>query len=467
MDKFVRDDQENTFSLSSQLGEGGQGAVYRVNGNTGHGLAVKAILDPRSGNILQDQNEYKKYMRKLNRIMALPQIDHLAIPLAPLHAPYCGYVMRLMEGMEPLGEYLKPGSDIRSALSQRGGLSKRLAVLENLASILCDLHTSGIVYSDLSPGNIYVSKDDRNSEVWLIDLDNLAYANEAASSVGTPFYRAPEIARGCVNSLSSDCYSYALLAYELLTFSKPFHGSILDEEPDSDFSDDVFEKIEAGDCQYVHEAGTNNLPEYGISKNLGLIMTPELEELFLQTFNVDGRVHPAHRPSMRAWLNAFHAACSSLVTCENGHAHFGNDCFICADEDRSAPRLHYYTLKGYLIIKALQSPEGSEDCDSFETVRSRCLIYEKRFSSRKTGQNSNGISIPILWQAIDSRNKRRKDSAAFEISLKKLGCSIEKVFDPKLTVRLVQNAIWPDMAGLKLFAAYKDREFEFEMTKDE
>lgn len=467
MDRFVRDDKGNTFVLSSQLGEGGQGVVYRVNRNTGHGLAIKALLDPVSGNILQDHGEYKKYMRKLNRIMALPQIAHLAIPLAPLHAPYCGYVMRLMEGMEPLGEYLKPNSDIKKTLSQKGGLSKRLKLLKNLSAVLCDLHTRGIVYADLAPGNIFVSTNDRDSEVWLIDLDNLAYANETTSSIGTPFYRAPEIARGKQNSIQSDCYSFALIAFECLTFSKPFNGSIMDEEPTDDFSDDLFERIESGDCQYVHEIGTNNLPKYGISKNLELVMTPEIKELFLQTFNSDGRVHPNCRPSMRTWLRAFEDACNNLVDCENGHAHFGNDCFLCSDADRKSSCLRHYTLKGYLTIRALQSPECSEDCDSFEQFKAKCLIYKKRFNNKKIGRNADGISIPISWRILDSRSKRARDSVAFEISLKKLGCNIEKVFNPELRVTLVQNATWPDMADLRIHVAYRDNEFEFEMTKDE
>lgn len=146
MDKIVHDDKGNAFTLSTCLGEGGQGVVFRVKRNTGHGLAAKVILDPVSGDILQDHSAYKKYMRKLNQIMALPQVAHIAVPLAPLHAPYCGYVMRLMECMEPLSEYLRSSSDIKATLCRKGGLSKRYEILKNLSAILCELHSLGIVY---------------------------------------------------------------------------------------------------------------------------------------------------------------------------------------------------------------------------------------------------------------------------------------------------------------------------------
>lgn len=467
MDKLVHDDKGNAFTLSTCLGEGGQGAVFRVKRSTGHGLAVKAILDPVSGDILQDHSAYKKYMRRLNQIMALPQVAHIAVPLAPLHAPYCGYVMRLMECMEPLSEYLRPNSDIKATLCRKGGLSKRYEILKNLSAILCDLHSLGIVYGDLAPGNIYISANDKDCEVWLIDLDNLAYATEVSSSIGTPLYRAPEIVKGKANSLEADCYSFALLAYELLTFSKPFNGSIMDEDPVDDFSDDIYERIESGECQYVHESDSTNIPKYGISRQLELIMTPALETLFLQTFNFDGRSHPSHRPSMRSWYKAFQEASNCLIECERGHAHLGNSCFLCSEEDQSASRRRFYSLKGYLSVYALLSPENSEDADSFEVVKARSQVYEKRFSNNKTEKNQDSITIQIPWYVLDPRKKSPYDTAAFELTLKKYGCSIERVFNPELHVDLIQNAAWPDMNGLKFKATYKDRVFEFEMTKDE
>lgn len=467
MDKLVHDDKGNAFMLSTRLGEGGQGVVFRVKRSTGHGLAVKAILDPASGCILQDHSAYKKYMRKLNQIMSLPQVAHIAVPLAPLHAPYCGYVMRLMEGMEPLSEYLKPSTDIKTTLSQKGGLSKRFEILQNLAAILRDLHSNGIVYGDLAPGNIYVSKHDKDREVWLIDLDNLAYATEVTSSIGTPLYRAPEIARGRPNSPETDCYSFALLAYELLTFSKPFNGSIMDEEPVDDFSDDIYERIELGACQYVHETNSTNIPKYGISRQLELIMTPELEMLFMQTFNLDGRTHPNHRPSMRSWYMAFLKASNCLVECEQGHAHLGKSCFLCSKDEQSVSHRRYYSLKGYLSVHALLSPDASEETDLFEVAKSRIQVYEKRFSNMETEKGRNSLTIQIPWYVLDPRKKSSYDITAFELTIKKYGCSIERVLNPKLHAELIQNATWPDMAGLKFQATYKERVFEFEMTKDE
>ena len=467
MDKLVHDDRGNAFTLSTCLGKGGQGVVFRVKRNTGYGLAVKAILDPVSGNILQDHGAYKKYMRKLNRIMALPQVAHIAVPLAPLHEPYCGYVMRLMEDMEPLSKYFRPDSDIKTTLCRNGGLSKRYEILKNLSAILCNLHSLGIVYGDLAPGNIYVSANDKDCEVWLIDLDNLAYATEVSSSIGTPLYRAPEIVKGKANSLETDCYSFALLAYELLTFSKPFNGSIMDEEPVDDFSDDIFERIESGECQYVHEPDSINIPKYGISEQLELVMTPELETLFLETFNLDGRSHPSHRPSMRSWYKAFQEASNRLIECERGHAHFGNSCFLCPEEDQSASRSQFYSLKGYLSVTALLSPDNSEDANSFEIVQTRTQVYEKRFCNNKTKKNKDSITIQIPWYVLDPRKKSPYGISAFVLTLTKNGCRIEKAFNSELHVKLIKNATCSDMTGLRFQVTYKDRVFEFEITKDE
>lgn len=507
MDKLVHDDRGNSLMLSDCLGEGGQGAVFRVQRSTGHGLAVKARLDPKSGEILQDLSAYKKYRRKLDQIMALPQIAHLALPLSPLREPYCGYVMRLMEGMEPLSKYLKPdldkepdpnkktGPNIKTALCKKGGLSKRFEILKDLSAILCELHSHGIVYGDLAPGNVYVSAKDADHEVWLIDLDNLAYATEVTSSVGTPLYRAPEVAMGKANSLGSDRYSFALLAYELLTFSKPFHGSITDEEPEEDFCDDTEARIESGECPYVHESDPANTPKYGFSPRLDLVMTPELEALFLQTFNANGRAEPNRRPSMYAWHQAFRAACDRLTECERGHAHLGHSCFLCPKSERSASCGQFYSLKGYLSLQAVLSPEeapsaprgrlGSlkqrllpppkkqEKEEPVEVIKDRIQVYEKKFSyhkapkGQKPQKTSDSTTIQIPWYVLDPRKDLPYDATAFEVTLNEHGCGIERNFHPELHVDLIQKAPWPDMAGLQFQAVYQDRVFEFEMTKDE
>lgn len=106
---------------------------------------------------------------------------HIATPVAFINSELNpGYVMELMDGLEPLGKMLEQSmlalQEGRGAEEYRatGGVSRRVRVLAKLARILADLHGRALVYGDLSPSNIFVSKAIDYHEVWLIDCDNIS-----------------------------------------------------------------------------------------------------------------------------------------------------------------------------------------------------------------------------------------------------------------------------------------------------
>lgn len=470
MGAFVYDGQGNRYELSEELGRGGQGRVYRVNRSIGRGLAVKAVIDPSTGEILQDKKAYQKYLRQLHRIWALPEAPHLAVPLAPLREPLCGYIMRLMEDMGSFGPCLAPAdpADLRGSLCAAGGLRKRLTVLRNLADVLDGLHSRGILYGDLSPGNIFVSTKDAEAEVWLIDVDNLAYENDSLKSIGTPFCRAPEIALGGKNDVLADRYSFALLAYEYLTFSKPFAGSLMDAEAEGeDFGDAIYDRIERGEVPYVHEPGTSNEARYGLSRRLEWVMTPELEALFLRTLGEKGRKQPRSRPSMRQWRDTLEEACERLLVCGRGHAYLGAACPWCTDEERATSKARRWRLRAYRVVYLLSSPEsGAEDSGELEVQTAREKIYEMRWSW--SADPGGKRSLPVPWKALGRRGLgHMPDSPAFELHSRKGGCTIEKVFDPKLKVKVKRPGNGANPAGMLFTARYPDAEVEFEVAEDE
>lgn len=469
MDVSVYDGQGNRYTLAEELGRGGQGTVFRVNRSAGRGLAVKVVLDPSTGGILRDGKSYKKYLRTIHRIWALPDLPNVAAPLAPLQEPCCGYIMRLMEGMEPVESLLKPRNtrDLGASLCAGGGLRKRLTVLRNLAEVLERLHSRGILYGDLSPGNVFVSRKSAEAEVWLIDADNLAWENDAGKAIGTPCYRAPEIMGGTRNSIRSDCYSFALLAYECLTFSKPFDGTLLDEETEEeDFGDTVYDRIERGEVPYVREPGTVNKARCGFSRRLEQVMTPELEELFLQTFGEQGRKRPETRPGMGRWLRAFEGACCQVLLCERGHAYLGRECPWCTEEERLASRALRWRLLASRTVRMYLSPESEdEDSGTVELETAREKIYEMRWSweAAPGARRALTVSVPIKALGRAGRNYA-PDTPAFEIQCLKSGCRIEKIFDARMKVRVTENG---SPEGLRFTVEFLGTEVEFEVVKDE
>ena len=222
-----------------------------------------------------------------------------------------------------------------------GGLQKRYFVLLRLASILKNLYNKGLVYGDLSPSNIFVSERSKDHEVWLIDTDNLRYASKITYTIGTPTYRAPEIARtdsGARNTFYSDWYSFALFAYEYLTLSKPFMGKLYFNKCEDSSWDDELETgnedigiiMEKGELAYVDDPEDKS-NEKCCGLEIESVMTERLRMLFRAMFSLEGRNNPKERPSIITWCEALEEAILYLKyrKCEEKHSFLGRKCPMC------------------------------------------------------------------------------------------------------------------------------------------
>ena len=185
------------------------------------------------------------------------------------------------------------------------------------------------MYGDISPNNIFVSKDKSYSEIWFIDCDNIDYAYDINYTRGTEGFCSPEIRKSLApynmakekNTIENDIYAFANLAFNILFLADPFKGSIVLEENETDednddwweVEDDDNTKFDLGEVSWVGENNENNKPIYGLSINIDKMISPELKDLFDRTLGYIGRNNPKERPSLRLWYEEINNLLNSLI----------------------------------------------------------------------------------------------------------------------------------------------------------
>lgn len=346
------DEFHNTHVVERELGRGGQGVVLRTRDpDTAIKLALKndePFTDPEAC------AEYRERMMTV-RTLPVPEGLPLAGPVAML-ASHAGYVMRLLEGMQPFDRLFPDAAtaegqkeeDVPSWLGgvykkspaaagqlvhylSTGALRRRLEVLSRCASILAELHGAGLVYGDVSPSNAYFSTE--GQRVWLIDADNLHYISGASGfGVVTPRYGAPELVQqtGCA-SFRSDCHAFATMAFLMITLAHPFIGDMVagksDWEDDAQGDESLEDQALAGRLPWIDDADdSSNATAMGLPR--ALVLTPRLQQLFQQTFG-PGRTVPQRRPAMALWPEALASAHDLATQCSCQMAYFSVDHGTC------------------------------------------------------------------------------------------------------------------------------------------
>ena len=202
----------NGFLLTSLLGKGGMGAVYQaVDESLGRRVAVKVMLKALG----EDRKSIETFRKEAQAAAALnhPNIAQIHVFGEEKGQPYI--VMELLTGGR-LDQMIAKAQSLDEWAVLRIGMG----VAEGLKAA----NDIGLVHGDIKPENILL---DANGVAKVVDFGLASFLDKAPPSEGvwgTPYYIAPEKARGQRGDARSDIYSLGATLYHVLAGQPPFEG---------------------------------------------------------------------------------------------------------------------------------------------------------------------------------------------------------------------------------------------------
>lgn len=310
--------------VESELGEGGEGAVYRVNWR-GRACALKWYFRKPKTEDMQRlyQKKYTNFERNIQKGSPAPTfLWPLALTKRDTHGCF-GYVMDLRpSGYEELGQFNLNRVKFESPRSVLNAMLK-LSLSFKL------LHKKGYSYQDLNDGNFFFNP--QNGDLKICDNDNITANGESLGIMGKMGYMAPEIMAGTTQpDAHSDKFSLAVILFMLMCKSHPLFGkrnnpNIIGAECENQLYRDnpIF---------IFDEKDKSNRPDDKICKNPNILWPyyPQcLRDLFLKAFdksvmNKDGS-NRQKRLIEKDWVKGIIQAKHNLISCPHCG---GKDVFI-------------------------------------------------------------------------------------------------------------------------------------------
>lgn len=306
------DEQGRLLRLGRKLGEGGEGAVYRLDGNSTQ--AIKVYASPLTAERAQKIKILTQLSQTdINRFTAWPSglvLDEKGRAR--------GLLLPVVESGKDIHHLYTPSSRRKHFptanwrfLAHVGG---------NVARAFAAVHALGLVIGDVNPGSILVLGD---GTVRLIDVDSFQVpvlgGRPLLCTVAVHLFLPPELHHASLNSVvrtpDHDAFGLAITIFQLLMLGRhPYAGRFLgaDEMP-----------IERAIAEHRFAFGTHAADRQmqRPPNTVGIeILPPRVAALFESAFAppAPGRL----RPSPREWVQALDQLATELAHCQRNPAHY-------------------------------------------------------------------------------------------------------------------------------------------------
>jgi serine/threonine protein kinase len=220
------------YEITSQLGKGGMGEVYRAKDRKlGRDVAIKVLPEE----FAKDTDRVARFQREAKLLASLNHPNIAAIHGLEESGGANFLVLELVEG-ETLADQIK-----RGPIPVEESLKLALQIAEALEAA----HEKGVIHRDLKPANIKVTPagkikvlDFGLAKAFAGDQENLNLSNSPTLSnaatqqgviLGTAAYMSPEQAKGKTVDKRADIWAFGCVLYEMLTGQAAFQGEDITE----------------------------------------------------------------------------------------------------------------------------------------------------------------------------------------------------------------------------------------------
>jgi eukaryotic-like serine/threonine-protein kinase len=204
------------YRITSLLGQGGMGAVYKAyDRELNRDVALKLVRPELT-------SQAHSMLRFKQELLLASKISHKNI----LRIHDLGDV----NGVKFISMAYIEGEDLQHLLKTRGQLplDQALSIARQLCQALDAAHAEGVVHRDLKPQNILI---DAAGHAFVSDFGlaksleaDAAAMTQTGAILGTPQYMSPEQVEGVSADHRSDIYALGLILYELVTGESAFSG---------------------------------------------------------------------------------------------------------------------------------------------------------------------------------------------------------------------------------------------------
>ena len=205
------------YEIQGVLGRGGMGAVYKgFDPAISRAVAIKTIAKSS----LDDDELQHLLARFRHEAQAVGRLAHPRIVQIYDYGEDDELAYIVME--------LVNGKSLHEHLLQRANYDLREVgeIIRQVLDGLGHAHSAGVVHRDVKPSNIMLNSDGQ------IKISDFGIAHTESSELtqhgdvlGTPHYMAPEQFLGLAIGVPADLYAVGVIAYDLMTGTKPFVGT--------------------------------------------------------------------------------------------------------------------------------------------------------------------------------------------------------------------------------------------------